>query len=168
MQKIILTKYLCKHFTIEMNLMEKLDELRKLKSLFDEGVLTEDEFLSMKNEILSQQTKNEIHDLIKEETTVNKKGILNICFGGQWFLFDCTTKLFINDELHSSHSTKEGFDVDIPINSDTMTVKLVLAGMRSTTYEIEELNSSKHYTMELIYSSTWGRYSNEFKLTENG
>ena len=147
--------------------MNKLEDLQKLKSLLDEGILTEEEFLKMKKEILSTGTNKEIKNQ-SEETAPVITGNLNIRFAGEWFLFDANTKLFVNGQLHSTHSTKKGFNVDVKINSEKILLKLVLAGMKSTIYEIDELDASKGYSMELIYSNTWGRYSNKFKLIENG
>ncbi len=95
-------------------------------------------------------------------------GVLNIKFNGQWFLFDAKTKLFVNGILHSTHSTKNGFDVDIELTSDKISLKLVLAGTKSTTYELSELDLNKNYKMELEYNNTWGRYSNKFNFIENG
>ena len=89
-------------------------------------------------------------------------------FGGQWSLFDAKTKLFINDELHSTHSIKNGFSVKIPIESDKMIIKVVLMSVKTTTYELEELDKSKDYSFGLIYDRVWGNYSDKFNLIENG
>ena len=97
-----------------------------------------------------------------------KKGSLDISFDGQWFLFDAKTKLIINDELHSIHSTKKGFYVSIPIQKESITLKVVLAGIKSTIFELEELELDKNYHLGLIYDTVWGKYSNEFNFTENG
>lgn len=143
--------------------MNFIEDLQKLKKLFDEGALTEKEFTDMKNEMLINRTKNSPIDDV-DKIGNSKTGILSIRFEGQWFLFDVKTKLFVNHEFHSSHSTKNGFNVDIPISSNKIFLKVVLAGFRSTTYEIEDLDPSKNYIMELTYSDFLGKYSNNFNL----
>jgi hypothetical protein len=140
--------------------MDNVENLRKLKSLFDDGILSEKEFSEMKLKLLNNETFKKDNEF--------SSGILSISFAGHWFIVDASTELFINDELHSTHSTKSGFSVSIPIQSDKIILKLVLGGMRTTTYEIEELDATKNYSMELIYSDMWGRYSNKFKFNENG
>src|SRR5665213_2464629 len=89
-------------------------------------------------------------------------------YDDQWFLFDAKTKLFVNDELHSTHSIKNGFNVKIPIVSDKMVIKVVLMSIKTTIYELEELDKSKDYSFGLIYDTVWGKYSDKFNLTENG
>ena len=46
--------------------MSKADELKKLKNLYDEGILTEDEYLSEKNKLLNieetQRNENSLND----------------------------------------------------------------------------------------------------------
>jgi hypothetical protein len=69
--------------------------------------------------------------------------------------------------LHSTHSTKQGFSIKIPITSDKMSIK-VLMSIKSTVYELAELDKSKDYLLGLIYDSIWGKYSNKFKIVENG
>ena len=153
--------------------MDKLENLKKLKKLFDDGVLSEKEYSEMKNEILSK-SDNETKPLQnlnveqKKESQQNKNGVLTVSFGGQWFLFDAKTKLFVNDELHSTHSIKNGFSVKIPIVSDKMVIKVVLMSIKTTIYELEELDKSKDYSFGLIYDTVWGKYSDKFNLTENG
>lgn len=153
--------------------MDKIENLKKLKQLFDDGVLSEKEFSEMKNEILSKtnaevKPSQGIPFAENKEVPKSKTGMLTVSFGGQWFLFDAKTQLFINNELNSIHSTKQGFSVKIPIISEKMTIKVVLMSMKSTVYELEELDKSKDYSLGLIYDSTWGKYSNKFKITENG
>jgi hypothetical protein len=153
--------------------MDKLENLKKLKQLLDDGVLIENEFSEMKNEILSktvsdtkaQERLNYKENKIAQQT---KNGILTISFSGQWFLFDAKTQLFVNNELHSTHSTKKGFSVRIPITSDKMSIKVVLMSIKSTVYELEELNKSRDYSLGLIYDTTWGKYSNKFNIIDNG
>jgi hypothetical protein len=153
--------------------MDKLENLKKLKQLFDDGILSEIEFFEMKNEILTKndnETKSSenLFENVRLESKQIKKGVLTISFGGQWFLFDASTKLFINDAFHSTHSIKKGFSVEIPIESDKLIIKVVLMSIKTTIYELEELDKTKDYSFGLIYDNAWGKYSNKFNLEENG
>ena len=150
--------------------MDKLENLKKLKQLLDDGVLSEKEYSEMKNEILSK-TDDDVKLSLDTPITENKKnktGTLTVGFKGQWFLFDAKTQLFVNNVLHSTHSTKQGFSVQIPISSESISIKVVLMSIKSTVYELEELDKSKDYSLGLIYDSAWGKYSNKFNIVENG
>ncbi|RDI50479.1 SHOCT domain-containing protein [Flavobacterium glaciei] len=150
--------------------MDKLENLKKLKQLLDDGVLSEKEYSEMKNEILSK-TDDDVKSSLETPITENKKnktGTLTVGFKGQWFLFDAKTQLFVNNVLHSTHSTKQGFSVQIPISSESISIKVVLMSIKSTVYELEELDKSKDYSLGLIYDSAWGKYSNKFNIVENG
>tara|TARA_B100000963_G_scaffold246188_1_gene215559 strand:- start:1817 stop:2296 length:480 start_codon:yes stop_codon:yes gene_type:complete len=159
--------------------MGKLDELQSLKELLDSGLLTEEEFVRMKNEIIqgvtneSDKTVN-INDEIKDNDSVipssevKNPGTITVSFEGQYFLFDVKTKIFLNGNQHSSHSTKKGFSSIIPFTDDNIELKISLAGMKSTTFNIEELDSRKEYFLKLEYDVAWGKYSDEFKFEENG
>jgi len=144
-----------------------IDNLKKIKFFFDDGIISEKEYSILKAEILS--LKSEVNpSLHPKENFKNKKGVLILKFDGQWFLFDAKTKLFVNNKLHSTHSTKKGFRVEIPLNSNSITIKLLLSGIKSTEFEIEELVSGKKYSMDLAYDTTGGRYSSKYKFSENG
>ncbi|GEC72233.1 hypothetical protein SAMN05443543_103373 [Flavobacterium flevense] len=150
--------------------MDKLENLKKLKQLLDDGALSEKECVEMKIQILSKTNneKESIQNLNVTKKGTEQNGILTISFSGQWFLFDAKTKLFVNDDLHCTHSTKQGFNVRIPIITDKISIKVVLASIKSTLYELQELDKSKNYTLGLIYDTAWGKYSNKFNITENG
>ena len=150
--------------------MDKLENLKKLKQLLDDGVLSEKEYSEMKNEILSKtddDVKSSLNTPVKENKK-NKTKILTVGFKGQWFLFDAKTQLFVNNVLHSTHSTKQGFSVQIPITSEKISIKVVLMSIKSTVYDLEELDKSKDYSLGLIYDTAWGKYSNKFNIVENG
>lgn len=147
--------------------MDKIQELKKLKDLLDNNIVNEQEFEKMKKEILSDSISKSTPD----KTIINtqqKKGELTISFPGQWFLFDAKIKLFVNKELHSTHSIKKGFSVQIPITSSDLNLKVILGGMKSTVYEINELKTNENYELELVYDDTWGKFSKKFNFTENG
>jgi len=153
--------------------MDKLENLKKLKQLFDNGVLSEKEYSEMKNEILSKKDSEIKPSQVtpipeNKEVPKTKVGMLTVNFSGKWALFDAKTQLLVNNELHSTHSTKQGFSVKIPIISDKMSIKVVLMGIKSTVYEVEELDKSKDYSLGLFYDSAWGKYSNKYKIIENG
>ena len=93
-------------------------------------------------------------------------GNLIVRFPGQWFIMDAQTKIIVNDLLHSTHSFINGFSATIPITSDRLTLKVVIGGLRSTTYELNGLERGKDYVMELLYSTTWGKFSKEYRLSE--
>lgn len=92
---------------------------------------------------------------------------LTVHFDGQWFLFDAGTEIYINNKLHSKQSTKQGFKVTIPIQKETIEIKIVLAKIKTSTYLLEELDISKSYDFQLYYDNMRGRYSKKYKLTEN-
>ncbi len=144
-----------------------IENLKEIKLFFDGEIISEKEYSILKAEILS--LKSEVNpSLHPKENFKNKKGVLILKFDGQWFLFDTKTKLFVNNHLHSTHSTKNGFRVEIPLNSNSITIKLLLSGIKSTEFEIEELLNNKKYSMDLSYDTIRGRYSSKYKFSENG
>ncbi len=151
-----------------MNELEgnKIENLKKLKQLLDDKAISEKEYAQLKNEILPKH-KEEISSLTNSNNK-NNKGLITLKFKGQWFLFDAKTKLFVNGQLHSIHSTKKGFTAAIPVDSEKITLKVVLAGIKSTEFKMEELVLGKNYLMELKYDTAWGRYSTTYKFSENG
>lgn len=153
--------------------MNKIENLKKIKKLFDDGILSEKEFSEMKNEILTKnnstiKSSENMYESVRKEVLQIKSGVLTISFGGHWFLFDLKTKLFIDGGLHSTHSTKNGFTVKIPIESDNITLKLQIMELESTIFEIEDLDIQKNYSMIVKYSRMWGKYSSKFNFSENG
>ncbi len=104
--------------------------------------------------------------IVTDLKSQTKKGNLYVSFPGEWLLVDSSTKIFVDGNLHSTQSIKNGFNVEIPIISAKITLKLVLGGLRTTTYELNGLDISKDYSMRISYSSTMGKYSNEFTLSE--
>jgi|LakMenEpi05May12_1017382.scaffolds.fasta_scaffold05026_1 hypothetical protein len=153
--------------------MDKLENLKQLKQLFDDGILSEKEFSEMKNEILTKNdneiiTSKNLYENIRKEVKQVNNGFLTVSFAGQWFLFDAKTRVFVNSDLHSTHSTKNGFSLKIPIESDCISLRLEINELESTTFEIEDLDIKKNYTMLVEYSRIWGKYSSKFNFSENG
>lgn len=115
----------------------------------------------------SKETDYNINDEPTLQTNItsvsisDKQGILTVRFAGQWFLIDAKTKIFVNGNLHSIHSTKGGFNAEIPIEKENMTIKVVLAGLKSTSFDLTNLQMTNNYLLELKYNDTWGKYSDE-------
>ena len=152
--------------------MDKITEFKSLKELLDGGAITQVEFDKMKNEILNGsqspvQEKEKIEDS-HSDIIVKNPGTIMVSFEGQYFIFDAKTKIFLNGNLHSTHSTKKGFAALIPFSDDSIELKVSVAGLKSTIYNIDELDVKKEYFLTLEYDTTWGKYSNNFKFTENG
>jgi hypothetical protein len=97
-----------------------------------------------------------------------KKGKFTLGFKGSWSLFDAKTKIFINNELLFTESTKNGFEVSFPIQNSEIKVKLLVGGINSTVYNIEEIELHKNYKLTLNFDKTSGKYSNQFNIVENG
>lgn len=155
--------------------MSKVNDIKNLKNLLDEKVINQQEFESLKKEILGTSIKvnKELGDEIMNDRRQTKSketsnGILTVSYAGRWFLMDAKTKISINGEHNSTHSTKKGFSVDIPLESDTMTLKVTLGGMNKMVFELKELNVKSDYHFELQYDTMWGQYSDNYKLKENG
>lgn len=152
--------------------MDKLENLKKLKQLFDNGVLSEKEYSDLKNDVLSKNDNS-----VKPEERFNEKpqknckiknGNFILSFKGNWSLFDAKTKIFINNELCFTESTKNGFEVSFPIESAQIKLKMVVGGVNSTIFDIKEIELHKNYKMELSFDRTCGKYNNNFKIIENG
>ena len=125
--------------------MSKIDDIKNLKRLLDEKVIDQQEFDKLKNEILGTsktEDKTSEKDATKEHNSVNPdsptKGMLTVSYAGRWFLIDAKTKITINGVYHSTHSTKKGFSVDIPIQSESMTVKATLGSVKTRVFELNE------------------------------
>ena len=149
--------------------MDKIEELKKLKQLLEDSVINEEEFKSLKTEILNTDTGKIVQEEKKLKVYEEEKyGTFTVSYKGRWFLIDAKTTLNINGVMHSKHSTKKGFSVNIPIESDSITINVKVGGVSSTTYDLKELKKGCNYNLELIFDDTWGKYSNKFKLSENG
>ncbi|WP_116786856.1 SHOCT domain-containing protein [Flavobacterium psychrotrophum] len=150
--------------------MDKIEKLKQLKQLLDDSVINSDEYNAMKQEIIAGNATYTLPETSSspERTSpvMNKKGDIRLVFAGcKGFFFDVKTKIFINGTLLSAESTKRGFDLIAPISGRELSIRLVLGGMKSTTYEITEIEPNKDYTMTFSYDLTWGKYSNNFNLS---
>ncbi|MBK9381479.1 MAG: SHOCT domain-containing protein [Chitinophagaceae bacterium] len=147
--------------------MDKIQKLIQLKELLDSGGISEQEYGRLKNELLStdNDTKESHNNTIGVERTTN--GSVTLSYPGVWLLFDAKIKIIINKELHSVQSAKKGFEVTIPLDSDSLDIELVFMGIKSTKIQVTQLDKRKNYTIELEYDSNWGKISNEINLIEN-
>ncbi len=147
--------------------MDKIQKLIQLKELLDSGGISEQEYGTLKNELLStdNDTKESHNNTIGVERTTN--GSVTLSYPGVWLLFDAKIKIIINKELHSVQSAKKGFEVTIPLDSDSLDIELVFMGIKSTKIQVTQLDKRKNYTIELEYDSNWGKISNEINLIEN-
>jgi hypothetical protein len=155
--------------------MDKIEELKKLKQLLDDGVISENEFQSLKNEILNNdaETSRVLQDVEKlklDEVTKNEAsyGTLTVRYNGRWFLFDPKTIIKVNGIIHSKHLTKKGFSVNIPIKSQSINLEVTVNNTVLTVYNLNDLKEELNYNLELKFDMQSGGYSNKYKLTENG
>jgi hypothetical protein len=151
--------------------MDKLENLKKLKTLFDDGIISEKEYSEMKNEIISIPDIKSLQNLNIENNNNNghtKKGIFTLNFKGNWSVFDATTKIYIDNELLFTESTKKGFEVSFPIQSSEIKLRLVVGGVNSTIYNIDEIEPYKNYKLILNFDKMVGKYNNQFNIVENG
>jgi len=142
--------------------MNKINELNKLKELLDKELITSNEFSEMKKEIFSDTT-----EIIKGKSNLDK-GYITVSFAGKWFLFDAKVKIFVDDKLQSKHSIKKCFSQKIPITSSKIKLKVVIGGMKSTTFTLDELITNQNYDLVLEYDETWGKFSKNCNFKENG
>ena len=127
--------------------------------------IEDDSAINHKKKLEKNQVKK---DKSKKTLTKNENNIgsLKVSFPGQWFIVDAKTKLLVNDVIHSEHSTKKGFEALIQLPGSSLKLDIVIAGMRKTTINLNELDLSKKYSIDLTYDSFSGKYSKEFQLNE--
>ncbi len=151
--------------------MDKIEELKKLSGLLKSGAISKEEFDILKEEVLvdsDSTSRIEIAEETEKGGLEEKQGVFTVSFDGQWFLIDIKTKIFVNDQLHSSHSTKKGFSTDIPFKSEVISLKVSIGGLKSTTYKISDLDIKANYHLRLEYDNTWGKYASNYNLEQNG
>ena len=136
--------------------MGKIEDLQTLKNLFDNNMIDEEEFNSMKYNILNDDDSDQ---------NCNEEGSIIISFTGQWFLFSPKTKIYINDILHSEHPTKQGFSQKVKLQSSTIKIKIGL-GFKSTEYLLSDLDVNSNYSFKLIFNDVWGKYDKDYELSK--
>lgn len=146
--------------------MNTLEELGKLKKLLDDGVITDNEFISMKRDILrnSKNTNESTGSEQLVEDEIPPRFIIK--FKGQFFLWDVKTRIYINGELLFTESTTRGFEVEFPLEESKLEIKVMLGKMKTNIYKIEDLDVSKSYRMLLIYDNGLGKYKKNAPIKE--
>jgi hypothetical protein len=160
-----------------------VDELMKLAELNKMGVLTEAEFNSLKDDLLNKSKAGTSFSLadegegaIPDNDSLKKMaesqnndtkpkepiGKLNIVWKGRFFLIDVNTKVIIDDKLFSTESTKNGFNLSIPLSNPSLHIKLKMS-FREKNYTLE-LDPNKNHTFELGFNAVDGMYSDSYKL----
>jgi len=145
--------------------MDKLDNLKKLKSLLESNVITESEYSKMKEEILNPSTP----DVVSKKTEVPKKeGVMTVSFAGQFALIDMKVHLYINEQFHSTQSYRKGFSVKVPLTVDKLQVEvknISITGTNSTIYEFEDFEQGRDYLLELSFDALSSRFHKDFNLS---
>lgn len=117
---------------------------------------------------ISDKANSCIHcgvSIISPSENENKEPTLSIIWGGQFFLFDVKTEIFINGVFHSKQSTKKGFNITIPISNELIKIKLSLLGLKSTEFNLN-IDPKHSYQMKVSYDTAWGKYSDKFELKQ--
>lgn len=141
--------------------MDKLQKIKELKQLFDDGVITSSEYENLKNEILNTEDNS-----ISVATVNNKTGILTISWIGRSYLFDFKLDLYLNKESLSSFNFKKSFTKTIPIINENMQIQLgVPLSNIKTNFNITTFNLDlqKNYDYNMLITFSDGKYSYELK-----
>jgi hypothetical protein len=155
--------------------MDKIEKIKSLMKLKEQGLLAEDEFLKLKSEILDSDLTlkgvenanptskvNNTIESIKPKPT--QTGSLRIIFKGAWFLFDVNTYIYVNDKLLSKESTNRGFEVKTPLMSDQNEINVKLKILGNSTDLSIRVNPYTSSTITLDYDRILGKYSSKYKL----
>lgn len=143
--------------------MDKLSQLEKIGRLRQDGIISEEEFQKLKSDILNDGSTSQSTSNVNAEEGAFKT-YLTIRFDGVWLIFDAKTDIYINDEFHSSQSTKKGFEVEIPLEQSSINLKLILMKIRITEIELDNLDLSKNHELVLSYSNSSGKFESEYEL----
>ena len=141
--------------------MDKLQKIKELKQLFDDGVITSSEYENLKNEILNTEDNS-----ISVATINNKTGTLTISWVGRSYLFDFKLDLYLNKESLSSFYFKKSFTMTIPIINENMQIQLgvplsnIKTNFNITTFDLD-LQKNQDYNMDITFSN--GKYSYDLK-----
>ena len=114
-------------------------------------------FQNLKKELLDENKSNSQKTENSKDSLT--KGKLTIYFKGKWFLIDAKTKIIADGKLIATESTKKGFSIDVPLESSSMDIKLTIAGIKSTEYNLTDIDVYKNHKLTVSYDDTWGRYS---------
>ena len=141
--------------------MDKLQKIKELKQLFDDGVITSSEYENLKNETLNNEDNS-----ISVATINNKTGTLTISWVGRSYLFDFKLDLYLNKESLSSFNFKKSFSTTIPITNEKIQIQLgvplsnIKTNFNITTFDLD-LQKNQDYNMLITFNN--GKYSYDLK-----
>ncbi|MCC6582809.1 MAG: SHOCT domain-containing protein [Chitinophagales bacterium] len=141
--------------------MDKLQKIKELKQLFDDGVITSSEYENLKNETLNNEDNS-----ISVATINNKTGTLTISWVGRSYLFDFKLDLYLNKESLSSFYFKKSFSTTIPITNEKIQIQLgvplsnIKTNFNITTFDLD-LQKNQDYNMLITFNN--GKYSYDLK-----
>ena len=141
--------------------MDKLQKIKELKQLFNDGVITSSEYENLKNEILNTEDNS-----ISVATINNKTGTLTISWVGRSYLFDFKLDLYLNKESLSSFYFKKSFSTTIPITNEKIQIQLgvplsnIKTNFNITTFDLD-LQKNQDYNMLITFNN--GKYSYDLK-----
>ena len=141
--------------------MDKLQKIKELKQLFDDGVITSSEYENLKNETLNNEDNS-----ISVATINNKTGTLTISWVGRSYLFDFKLDLYLNKESLSSFYFKKSFSTTIPIKNEKIQIQLgvplsnIKTNFNITTFDLD-LQKNQDYNMLITFNN--GKYSYDLK-----
>jgi hypothetical protein len=117
---------------------------------------------------ISDKANSCIHcgvSIILSDNNENKEQTLTIIWDGQFFLFDVKTEIAINGSFHSKQSTKKGFSITIPLENESIKIKLSLLGLKSTELNLNT-DPKFSYKIKVFYDTVWGKYSDKYELKQ--
>ncbi|MBK9793987.1 MAG: SHOCT domain-containing protein [Sphingobacteriales bacterium] len=141
--------------------MDKLQKIKELKQLFDDGVITSSEYENLKNETLNNEDNS-----ISVATINNKTGTLTISWVGRSYLFDFKLDLYLNKESLSSFYFKKSFSTTIPITNEKIQIQLgvplsnIKTNFNITKFDLD-LQKNQDYNMLITFNN--GKYSYDLK-----
>ena len=141
--------------------MDKLQKIKELKQLFNDGVITSSEYENLKNETLNNEDNS-----ISVATINNKTGTLTISWVGRSYLFDFKLDLYLNKESLSSFYFKKSFSTTIPITNEKIQIQLgvpvsnIKTNFNITTFDLD-LQKNQDYNMLITFNN--GKYSYDLK-----
>jgi len=141
--------------------MDKLQKIKELKQLFDDGVITSSEYENLKNETLNNEDNS-----ISVTTINNKKGTLTISWVGRSYLFDFKLDLYLNKESLASFYFKKSFSTTTPIINEKIQIQLgvplsnIKTNFNITTFDLD-LQKNQDYNMLITFNN--GKYSYDLK-----
>lgn len=152
--------------------MDKLDELKKMKELFDSGMISKEELNILKVDLLSSdEIPNKNLNLSSKNSDIQKpNGVLKITYKQMFFLFYPNYSLKI-DGVNLPHiNIGKNYAVEIPIKKNNYDFKIEysLFGIfkSKTDIHINNLDLYKNYIVEITYDRYAGSFSDKYTIYE--